>query len=128
MACCYQVRQGFEVSLEERRRLCRLKQSAAADAHPPAACPRHPWASSDSTVPDSSADLLGERDEHRRTECGYPLRITNCVVTCGTGSESHEASVLVAAAGMGTVGEGAGRSTRSLEGRVQHQIVAISIR
>ena len=29
-----------EVSLEERRSHCRLKQSAAADAHPPAACPR----------------------------------------------------------------------------------------
>ena len=29
-----------ELSLEERRSLCRLKQSAAADAHPLAACPR----------------------------------------------------------------------------------------
>ena len=59
-----------EVSLEERPGLCRLKQSEAAHVHPPAACPRQPEALDQLfarlqqlTVPEWSADLLGERDE-----------------------------------------------------------------
>src|SRR5204863_4930297 len=72
-----------DVRLEERRSLCRLRQSAA-DAHPPTECPRQVRRSISCSVgllrldsPESSADLLGERNEDalRATDITEPIAV-----------------------------------------------------